>query len=567
MSNKKKAHVYAGILEYLEDYDPDLHNIIRSLCLDYLFNLKGKPGITFLWPKDEEFRKKIFDLAESGDVDKAFEASDMIAALVIPDNLKSPDDFKAKSDDIPNALNRTIEVDVKGSSINNVKFTSGAIAVIDKKFTSASRKNNLNVYILEKGEIPVEGKLAQGKYIKRTSKKPTKGEEASGGFDISGMEAQKIRQDIAINVENAYFADHTYGTKGSRTARGGTEESRTSAIRDAYLEATLSLINFILVNMSDETIASVFVGRMLPIISFTKVDFYLFVEPHRTSGEYLIPTEIVKQWNDKKHTLSFSVQEVIDRVYRYLKDAGKSKGAPAVLSQEGRKRILSAADEIRSRIQIEPQPRKLADIICEAYQKVSQSNKIGGVDNIWPHELSDLYASELYRKILEDEMRYVVWWHFEKLESNFSRQQFLNILQLISDYQKRDSDPNSQRSMLKMMNSCLKVLIAPTDRINDIKVFVQSTFFMYIPFDNQQIEDLPFEHSIKRPNVDDLAEIWNVHKLVARRVSKLINMEVPSDDNNHETIKVLERLSKQDPTKLDPSVKKMLEDLRARQQA
>src|SRR5277367_4332191 len=103
MSNKFKT--YCRIIDYLTVADPDLAELIRGTCTEMsLTSLKGKPGITFLAPQDKKYREEIAKLAYSEDVNDAMKAADMINALIIKDKLKTPQQWQAHRDDLPNSI-------------------------------------------------------------------------------------------------------------------------------------------------------------------------------------------------------------------------------------------------------------------------------------------------------------------------------------------------------------------------------------------------------------------------------------------------------------------------------
>ena len=100
-----KFKVHCKIIDYVEQQDPELAQIIRAVCADgALTSLKGKPGITFLMPLDKAFREKLLKLATSDNYEDVDKANDMINALIIRDIFRSPADWMAHKDDIPNSF-------------------------------------------------------------------------------------------------------------------------------------------------------------------------------------------------------------------------------------------------------------------------------------------------------------------------------------------------------------------------------------------------------------------------------------------------------------------------------
>ena len=86
----KKVKKFCRVTKFLEQTDKDLYQALDDLCLFGLFRTRGR-GVTFLYPTDKSYRKKIIDSAYSNTPEKAV---DMIRSLVLLDYLPSPNDFK-----------------------------------------------------------------------------------------------------------------------------------------------------------------------------------------------------------------------------------------------------------------------------------------------------------------------------------------------------------------------------------------------------------------------------------------------------------------------------------------
>ena len=171
----KKVKKFCRVTKFLEQTDKDLYQALDDLCLFGLFRTRGR-GVTFMYPTDKSYRKKIIDHAYSNNPEKAV---DMIKALVLLDYLPSPTDFKNKKDDIPNALHKKLEVDT--ADAKEVKLKSGHKLVVDSSFAPLRAGEPVAVYKLSgKGELPTTGTASTMKYNNKT-----KGVYQGGALDKS----------------------------------------------------------------------------------------------------------------------------------------------------------------------------------------------------------------------------------------------------------------------------------------------------------------------------------------------------------------------------------------------
>jgi hypothetical protein len=297
-TRKFKSH--CKIIDYVESVDPELAAVIRGTCSDMtLSSTKGKPGITFLMPEDKAFKKKLADLAYSDKPEDLLKAGDMISSLIIRDIFKSGSEWMAHKDDIPNSLIPPQHVEIASATANEVTFANGAKATLDTNFKDASRKNNLAVWKLTSGEIPVTtDKNAKLKYANTGKKGKT------GGYDVTAQVAASERFKIALAVENAYVLHQLQKTSGSN-----------SHSRDVYLENTLSLVNYIANVRKDMATLH---DKVLPLISLDKIDFYLLVEPHKFGGNYLLDDMLIREWWVQKKQHHFSCKQVIAQIEQWI---------------------------------------------------------------------------------------------------------------------------------------------------------------------------------------------------------------------------------------------------------
>lgn len=483
MSAGRKQLSHCNLLDYIEENDPDLHAAVRNCCAGYLFSLKGKAGITFLMPeKKNPVHKEIVD-GSYGDIDEKTAATDKLSALVIYDKLETLEDIKAKADDLPNALRKKVEIDLAKSSANDVKLKSGGVIKPDKNFKDASRRRVQSVFVLSGAGVPVDGPDAEFKYVKtRNGQNPRrkKQEKVEGGEDEEEerraskgeVEAERqLRMTITTNVENAYIAVAASGEMGrweipAKAIGGARQPAKLDmAKRNPYLESTMSLINYILMTCSDETVEKVLVGRVLPLISYENIDFYLLVEPHNSSGNYLIPTDIIRGWYDSQP--SVNVKKVFSQIDELM---DKRKGAALY---EKRFAVWEAVDDEREGIE---KNRRSVSHIRGVYKRLVDSNKVGKIENVLPKELHNFYKSQPDRKLLEDELRYYAARVFATLDRQFNRDAYNSLINNIANL---TSSSSSAQDLRVLNENALRYGIDPKEKLEEIASFVNSQYFMF----------------------------------------------------------------------------------------
>ncbi len=483
MANKQfKTH--CRIVDYVEVADPDLFALIKGLCTEgALTSLKGKPGITFLMPQDKTFRATLEKLAYSDKTEDATRAGDMLNACIMRDVFKTPADWKSR--EVSNALYPSQIVEVESTNAKEVIFKSGAKAVLDTDFKDASRKSNLAVWKLVSGEIPVTTDKPANMMRKKTGGK-------TGGYDPGNVQSAGERFKIALAVENAYVVSRASPSQ-----------------RDVYCEYTLSLVNYILHVRND---SALFYEKVLPMISLDKIDFYLLVEPHRTSGQYLLDDNLIHEWWSQRNKLQIDMNGIRKEIEQML-NPGSGAGTNALIYTQ-RSTILDRIDEVRKGLSqaTDARPRSCVDMISKVYDDMIQTNSIGGLSPVYPAGLIQYYQAESGLKLVHDELRYLTFGAFRRLESRpFDYGAFHELTNMIGEcLHASTQDERGQTQKLLNKNS-IKYLISPKDKLQEIRIFLYSTMFMYIPMTEADSTNLGVKNSITRPNPDNIV-VFNICK-------------------------------------------------------
>lgn len=501
----KKFKTFCKIYDYVASVDSELAEILRGVCADVVLgSTRGKPGITFLMPQDKAVRKKLSDLAYSDNVKDANAASDMINAMILRDVFKAPADWMAKKDDIPNSLYPAQHVEIDGVSGKDIIFKSGAKATLDTDFKDASKKGNLAVWKLT-GEIPVTtDKPAKLKYAKMARGAKT------GGYEVASIESQSERFKIAIAVENTYALHRLAGPAAGQA--------------DPFLAHSMSLVNYIMHVRND---TELMYSRVLPLLSFDKIDFYLLVEPHKPSGEHLLDDMLIREWWAQRAQHQCDPAAVMREVQEMLERPGTQTAAVYT----GREQILDKLAGLRQHLGsfIDSRPRGCIDEIAKIYAELEQTNALNGLENIFPADLAAYYAAEPGLKMMQDELRYLTYGAFKRLESEpqFDIGRYHDLLNMIGEclYAGSSVDRDAQHKLLN--KTSIKYQISPTEKVQEIKIFVYSTMFVFIPLTAAEAADLKQKYTISRPDPSNIV-VFNIAKDLYIQHQRLISVPGPN---------------------------------------
>lgn len=160
---------FCNISKFLKQNDKSLYQVLDDLCLLGLFRVRGN-GVTFLYPSDAAYRKKIVTKAYS---DSPEDAVDMVKALIIKDFLPTPAAFKTKQDDIPNMLHQKIEIDAGKSTEKDVVLKNGNKLTLDSSYKTLRQGDPVAIYKMGgKTEISTNAPKSMGKYMQKTGGNP-----------------------------------------------------------------------------------------------------------------------------------------------------------------------------------------------------------------------------------------------------------------------------------------------------------------------------------------------------------------------------------------------------------
>lgn len=472
MASKFKVHCH--VRNYIEETYPDISAILEGTCVTHSLNTKGKTGVTFVVPQDKTLIKKLEQLAYSASPEEYNKAGAILQSCIFRDVFKVGGDWTTKKP-VVNSLYPAQIVEVASSTATTVTFKNGAVAELDKGFVDGSPKKNQAVWILKSGELPVTtDKPADLAAIKKAAK-ATK----AGGYNPSTEDVKNIRFAICMAVESEYVAC----MQASRGVLGGFFGG---GHRDPYCEAVCSLICFLKKHAGDECIA-----KIAPLICWSKMDFYILVEPHRRGNDYIIPSSYIQSWWANHATAPHSMEAS----RKIISDAVNEGGSASTGRRAARQAVFDATAKLRKRIlEIEGAATRdsLSSAVEAAYRELEQQNKIGVSPQVFPEELHQYYMQNPGLKLIHDELRYRGEVVFRELQrdvdvgSGFDVGGFAAFASAVGD-SLHASTETERRAQLRIVNKImLSSHINNSSVINTARGFVNSVFFLFIHYEEDE---------------------------------------------------------------------------------
>jgi hypothetical protein len=286
MPNVKK---FCSITKYLETIDKEFHGVLDDLCLFGLFRSRGS-GITFLYPTDKTYRKKITTLAYGNTPEKAV---DMIKVLVLSDYLPKPSDFNNKKDNIGNMLRKKLE---PFNVVKDVVELKGGLKLkLDDKFIALNSDNSMIVYSMSgKGELSMTTEPASVKY---TQHKPKHGGSSDNATDLAKW------------VEDQYLKQIT------------DSEKKTVAY-----QATLAYTYFRATQMGERSV-DICKELVKGMSAGARSTFYTTFNPYCKFGLCDLPTDFISQCSEIKRDVASCFSSYPDFYQRYRDEVLKLAGA------------------------------------------------------------------------------------------------------------------------------------------------------------------------------------------------------------------------------------------------
>jgi hypothetical protein len=370
MDDKKRLQKYGRIIKYIEDCHSELYEVIDNLGLYNSFTPRKGCGVTFILPHTA-FLSKLTEETYGPNPDKAI---DSLKSLILLVTLKDTSDWDKMRDDIPNLLGQKLKV--KKISKNGVMLENGAILELDPKFQTMESRQNMAVWKLREGEIPLDGPASDYKYVKSMRKtKNSKPEESN-----------EDRVVYARNIEHA-------------SEREG---------QVVYLREMASLLHHLKNHRRD-----LFDMCQSILDPSPRISFYLLLEPYYKGEDPLISKSVLDKWNLKPHPHFPESAAFWKKVFNNL----DSRHSDALIySINGRKQIRMAVSKVRDALARAANPKAKLERINAIYNEIESKNTIAGYGPIYPPNVSQIYKNRPGFKEWQDNSRLLLRLYFEKYD-------------------------------------------------------------------------------------------------------------------------------------------------------
>lgn len=444
----KKLHKFCRIYQWVEAKDPDLAGAIRDLCMEGALSGGRHSGATFIYPS-AAVRKQIVKDAYSADPEKAIR---VLEAHIISEGVRTAAEIRKG---VGSRLG--IQLEVESGSGASVTLKGGAKLKVAEDFHPL-RKDNIAVWEVESGEVPLEGP---------EYKPPARGRapRASGGRDgaakargYRGGNATGPRLLMAKAVEQNYSA---------------CMRADRCRSRDPYLTHSVSLLNFLKLQHPD------LLAKVLPMIDRDPaVTFYLLLEPYKTQGsDYVLDNSVLfgrEGWNGVEifETAVTDFEGFFETVDPSIADTQAVRSAIdnvrlQILGEDGRRaNKVSTPKEVRS-----------------VYKTLIAQNSIAGVQPILPQVTVEALPGD--KKVWQDELRFMLHASLQEVRQSpiYDEGDFAAILEMLAQHPGNDYAKEAVLSNAELLQSN----VAPQDEFMLLVKFINSTDFLYVPVSAENV--------------------------------------------------------------------------------
>lgn len=467
MAASKKLQRYCRIFQWVEEKDANLARAIRDLCMEGALS-GGRHGVTFLFPA-EPVREQIIKLAYSKDPEQAVQ---ILEAHIIPGSVRTSDEFRKEIGTL-----RGVKLEAETAKASTVTLKGGATLKIASDFNPL-RKDNISVWVVESGAVPLEGPeyVVPSRGRKGTKKPGAEAPRARGGADKETTMLSS-RATLAVEVETAF--DQCMRTDRCRT-------------QDPYLSHTVSLLNFLQGSHPDLLIT------VLPIIDRDPVvSFYLLVEPYKEApSDFLIPDNVLfgpSGWNAAK-IYEGAVSE-FEGFFELLGQQIAPSAQDPVTAEpvvpyvfKDVEYVRSAIDTVRLNIIGDDGGRankvKTPKQVREAYEILISQNTIASVCPILPN--ATIRALPGTKKLWQDELRFILHTGLKEIREwpVYEKDKFADLIRQLRFHWR--GDHYSKESALSNFKD-LENNVDPRAEFDLLVKFISSSDFLYVPVPSEKI--------------------------------------------------------------------------------
>jgi len=443
MASKKKGHPtkFCQILSWVEVQDSALADAIKHLCLTGIFHPRSRPGITFMYPKDKEFREEIVTKAFG---EQAEEAVSLIESLVLLDVFRSGAEFGQR----PVGSARGIKLAVESADVGRVRFAGGLELVPADDFRVLERgaPPRLAVWLIAKGRPPLEGEPYAPPAPKR---------RARGGGAPQSLGAPNDRMHLAAKTASEFDC-----CMRKDLCRG----------YNPYLARSVSLLRFLQLQHPDEY------TKVLPLIDYNPLlTFYLLLEPAKPDPRLLADELLFGDGGWNGACLYENAVEDYLSVFRELPELKLPSPAPRMFHE--RASVAAQVDRVRQSVARQAHHRRIPDTIRSAYTALGTRNEIDGFGPVLP--ASTVAALGPDGLLWQGEMRFTVRMALVSLSRGpYSPWDFKRV---VDDLHTRWAGRSYTAELNLLHPELLKQNVAPATELALLLKFVGTTDFLYTP--------------------------------------------------------------------------------------
>lgn len=472
----KKAH--CDVKSYIDAAYPAYGEAIDGVCVAHA--LHG--AVTVIVPPEKE-QKRLAQQASEGTADAIASVRNVILANVLYDALKTGEDFRGGAGNRLSPSQHVEVSNVKSRGAVDILSEGKAISLtLDTGFVDATARGAA-VWQASGAIAPTVDKPAKRK--QRGPGARTGGSCATGAYEVADYASQSQRFAIGVAVENECAS-----------------QLMTGKPLTAHCDNAYGLAAYVLAN---DTVT--FYDRVLPNITHTPGDFYVLVEPHNTSHEYLLSDELISGWWKGSHVGS---RGEIDAALTKASSGGHNA---AIYSK--RDEVIAAIAALRADLvaKLNSAGSNASSVVADAYAAVAATNTIGDVKKVWPQSLADHYRAMPKCKLVCDDMRYWLLCALTSVSTQAANTKSLpSLMGTLNDIFNVVGDVLHTRTDPKVCTQLLQSMIMPTKNIEEICIFVRSSLFMSIPLLPSDVDKLSTNSSIeKKPAFEET--FFNIAKL------------------------------------------------------
>ena len=485
MSKKSEPSQYTNIEQFLRSNYPEIAELFDYCELFNATLTQREDGITFLIP-DKKYITKLRQMAYSTNSDDISKSCNALLSLVMRRALLKPAEWLA--DDIadkrfpPQKI--TAQISLENPKAVNLQSGGKTYATIelDDKAKFAFRK--IAVWHIVDGqmrdEMDAPAQMKRRKFPGRTRQEPR---------DVSGGDAAEVRESVRKHILLCAMKDFEHMDSAAADA------TAFAYYASPFVTYTISFAKFMHANYKD-----VFVQRILPLLHCRATDFFIVFEPYCNSG--FIPEENIAEW---WATFQYNTHLLEDLIkYRgwldkCLAEAPQTCDA-AIYTRSAD--LINVIDGVRVQLSSALQNKqKIAAEIFQVYDNLASTNKIDDIANIFPQPLAEHYKEHPRAKLIQDELSFVV----EMLlisayqrAHGFTASQISTVLSMVFKVTTAKSIAEVDNNLILVNRKKIELPLGDVVA-NEIRAFVNSTLFIWVPLTTEQIKNYPIENKPERP--------------------------------------------------------------------